>query len=392
MDDWRIERLGWSHERGEFRCGKGPLDDFLRTLVTGPWEDLLRAIRMKRLLLPIMIVAALAITSRGAEFPPVVEAAYARYKAELLGTYTDHHGLIVGRAGDRPAGIGDSAWRTGLAAFCSAVERDHAHTARLLRALQEKCWKDGLPIRHPDRTGPVDKYGRYSRDQFIAQMAACYYSWRFGNDEVQGLAKDLMERFVKALLDHDWQLNTGPEATLTGPSRFVVREVATAMGLGDYWKVDGIQRQREQRLLYDGYREAFIAKIKLQAERVKAGIRDGKPDPDDPMDYYTLHILFWEILLVYECRQKTPNLVNHTQQLYEACTRHRTAPYYWITGHETEPREWLAAWPPEWNDVDYVWQRNRKTQQEAAAHPSDEKYPRLDYMVLRRLFDLRTVH
>jgi GNAT superfamily N-acetyltransferase len=37
MDDWRIERLESSHERGEFCCGKAPLDEFLRSLV-GQYE------------------------------------------------------------------------------------------------------------------------------------------------------------------------------------------------------------------------------------------------------------------------------------------------------------------------------------------------------------------
>jgi GNAT superfamily N-acetyltransferase len=34
MDDWSIERLGKSHVRGGFDCGKAPLDDFLRSLVS----------------------------------------------------------------------------------------------------------------------------------------------------------------------------------------------------------------------------------------------------------------------------------------------------------------------------------------------------------------------
>jgi GNAT superfamily N-acetyltransferase len=33
MDDWRIERLGKTHDRSGFDCGKAPLDDFLRSLV-----------------------------------------------------------------------------------------------------------------------------------------------------------------------------------------------------------------------------------------------------------------------------------------------------------------------------------------------------------------------
>jgi ribosomal protein S18 acetylase RimI-like enzyme len=34
MAEWRIERLGRSHERGSFSCGKPPLDEFLRALVS----------------------------------------------------------------------------------------------------------------------------------------------------------------------------------------------------------------------------------------------------------------------------------------------------------------------------------------------------------------------
>lgn len=34
MADWCIERLDRSHERGEFCCGKAPLDEFLRSLVS----------------------------------------------------------------------------------------------------------------------------------------------------------------------------------------------------------------------------------------------------------------------------------------------------------------------------------------------------------------------
>jgi GNAT superfamily N-acetyltransferase len=30
MNDWRIERLEKTHQRAEFRCGRAPLDDFLR--------------------------------------------------------------------------------------------------------------------------------------------------------------------------------------------------------------------------------------------------------------------------------------------------------------------------------------------------------------------------
>ncbi len=34
MAEWQIERLAKSHERSGFSCGKWPLDEFIRTLVT----------------------------------------------------------------------------------------------------------------------------------------------------------------------------------------------------------------------------------------------------------------------------------------------------------------------------------------------------------------------
>jgi GNAT superfamily N-acetyltransferase len=34
MDDWRIEHLDGSHDRSGLSCGKAPLDDFLRSLVS----------------------------------------------------------------------------------------------------------------------------------------------------------------------------------------------------------------------------------------------------------------------------------------------------------------------------------------------------------------------
>ena len=34
MSEWTVERLDRSHERGGFSCGKGPLDEFLKRLVS----------------------------------------------------------------------------------------------------------------------------------------------------------------------------------------------------------------------------------------------------------------------------------------------------------------------------------------------------------------------
>jgi len=125
--------------------------------------------------------------------------------------------LIVNLDNGNPADLGDAAWRTGLFAICTAVEHDQQTTLSLMQTLRDKCWRNGRPIRHP-------KLGSdYSRDQFIPQMAACYYGWKYGNDDVKKVSKELMGKFVTVLLANNWRLNDGYAATVFPPGRAVVR-------------------------------------------------------------------------------------------------------------------------------------------------------------------------
>jgi hypothetical protein len=98
-------------------------------------------------------------------FPKAVEDAYAKHKKDVLSKFTDKHGLVVDLNDGKPDGIGDAAWRTGLAALCFAIEKDQENTRMYLTALRDKCWRDVRPIRHPDSQEKGNK--TYSRDQFI---------------------------------------------------------------------------------------------------------------------------------------------------------------------------------------------------------------------------------
>jgi hypothetical protein len=385
---------------------------------------------------------------RAANFPPAVEARYATYKQEVLQNFVDKcdpdkraidkRGFVCNRNGDKFIDQGDACWRTSLFLFCLAVElksgadnaKQNADCQHFLRVL-DSSWKDGKPVRHPS-DGIYQEYLRdrnlYSRDQFCPQLAALYYCYKFGDATTKKAARDLLERFIRALMKNDWQFNMGQAADLGVIGRFVLREVAETMDLGNLWepaKVDEknplkraqkeIERKVElekTKLLYDGYRELWVRNLDLQTRRIKFGIGlDGNQlpqfDPDKPMEFYAIHNLFWEILMVYECRGQTADLRERTARLAEACERHNMAPLLWLAKREEKPRAWLAAWsqtpsstepwdkldskdwPLHWQRENYVWQRNLAEQR--AAPNEAEKYPRLDYMVLRRLFDLDSV-
>jgi hypothetical protein len=64
-------------------------------------------------------------------------------------------------------------------------------------------------------------------------------------------------------------------------------------------------------------------------------------------------------------------------------------PFLWLAGDQDKARGFLTDWPAGWDNTDYVWQRS-KGQQDKAANDGrgKQEYPRLDYMVLRRLFDV----
>jgi hypothetical protein len=367
-------------------------------------------------------------------FPNRVEARYAKYKHDVLHNFVDDHSLVCNRKGSEFVDQGDCGWRTGLFLFCLAVERDDKNCQRFLTSLS-KSWRDGKPVRHPsDRWFEHyrNENNLYSRDQFRPQLAAIHYCHKFGDDKTKKATRDLLERFIRLLMDNDWRFNTGQAAELPTTGQFVLREVAKRMDLGNLWEPpevhesNPLERARKEvqrklqieknNLLYDGYRELWVRNIDLQARRIELGIGlDGNRlpqfNPDAPMEFYAIHNLFWEILLVYDCRSRTANLRDYTKHLSRACERHNMAPLLWLANREERPRGWLLfwtddemAWPNnegEWSRLDwrdwsklwshenYVWQRNLAEQR--AVPNAHETYPRLDYMVLRRLFDLQVV-
>jgi hypothetical protein len=383
---------------------------------------------------------------RAADFAAGVEECYAKYKRDVLESFVDDADLVCNRGDEGFIDQGDCGWRTSLFLFCLAVEgKDDKTCQRFLKSLSNS-WSGGKPVRHPCADVRKRFKGMYSRDQFYPQLAAIYYCWKNGSSETKVLATDLLRKFIRVLRDNNWEFNTGEAASLPPMSRFVLREVAEQIGLADSWAINDTNilrrtlRANLQKLEYDTYRELFVLNIDFQARRIEAGLerptaivrqfeelqaeiqalfdpgqqpRDvlkiaekilelrskleailkeirplsNKARRDNPFEFYAIHNLFWQILLVYECKPATANLRKTTRDLFIACRLHKTAPLFWLAGEEKEPRDWLLNWPQEWENRNYVWQRNLAEQRKDRI--KGETYPRLDYMVLRRLFDLK---
>lgn len=324
-----------------------------------------------------VIVAGLAVTvptvSVADELPAGVQQTYERHKQDLLTKFTDKHGLVVDLNDGKPDGLGDSAFRTGLAALCFALEKDNPNTRKYLTVLHDKCWKDGKPIRHPDVNEPPHK--TYSRDQFIPQMTACYFAYQLGDNETKALAKKLYARFVDHAIKNDWVLNQGEAAALNRGNRFPFFEVAESMDLGNRNEF-----KNDKQFLN---RQMFVAAMKAKgAELLVAG--------DNPNDFYGVHLMFLEAVVAIKTRPQTDGLIDAAKTLGDRLRRHNMAPFIWYREPgEPQLKAWLANWPAGWNRVDYVWQRSKRQQEQDAASPLDKKeYARLDYLLLRRLLEV----
>jgi hypothetical protein len=105
--------------------------------------------------------------------------------------------------------------------------------------------------------------------------------------------------------------------------------------------------------------------------------------------YYGVHLTFLEALVACKCRPQTDDLWPVVKDLAKQAGKQDTAPFLWLAGEFDRPRELLKDWPKGWDKVDYVWQRSRFQQEDAAKNPTaGAEYPRLDYILLRRLFDV----
>ncbi|MGE3776201.1 MAG: M10 family metallopeptidase C-terminal domain-containing protein, partial [Pirellulaceae bacterium] len=77
--------------------------------------------------------------------------------------------------------------------------------------------------------------------------------------------------------------------------------------------------------------------------------------------------------------------------LFNALHHHRWANLDWYAGHENRPREWVANWPDEFRGVKNVWMQSLSEQRDNIGEFGNDPtnvFPDLDYLVLRRLFDL----
>jgi hypothetical protein len=321
------------------------------------------------------VIALCSFTGNAVAQPPLpegVDQAYAKYKQHLLTKFTDKYGLVVDLDDGKASGIGDSAWRTGLAALCMALEKDNTTTRNYLSALSEKCWRDGRPIRHPDSQETGSK--TYSRDQFIPQMVACFFAHEFGDDQTKQLAKNLFQKFIDRIRADDWKLNEGEAATINEGNRFAFFEVADRLGLVEGPKLKSAGGPFP--------RSVFIAAMAAKRAELKL-------TPTDPSEFFGVHLMFLEALITIKCRPQTQSLISTAHGVADEAASQNMALFMWLRGNENKPRDWLANWPLGWNRVDYVWQRNKKSQDDAAASPADKKeYARLDYMLLRRLLEL----
>lgn len=387
------------------------------------------------------------------------EEIYQKHKLDLLSRFVDSSGLVLNRLANAATELpdtewgkdhGDAAWRTGLATICTAIEQDHATTHRFLLALRDQCWKEGRPVRHPRPWQEISSTP-FSRDQFIPQMAACFYAWKFGNAENQNIAKELLARFIDLLLANNFRFNDGEAAFLTTPGQIALREVARSMGLRSDWQpsidasltdVEKMIREKADkaiqeelgevppflrsvvkelvlslfgnlRSLLDGLEQvADLPKPIQEALKLPFSDRDSffatlfsyytlaqgeivASQGDDVEAFYGIHNYFWEVLLMYECRPDAPDLKDNTKRLYHACRKHRMMLYYWIRGEgaREEASQFLNDWQAWYNHVDYFWSKDKHSQERDQAEIErgeipDKEFPRIDYMVLHRLFDL----
>ncbi len=318
--------------------------------------------------------------ARGQTVPEEADKNYSKFKKDVLSKFTDKHGLVVNLDDGKPDGIGDAAWRTGLATICFAIEGDNDNTKKYLVALRDKCWKDGKPIRHPDSKETGNK--TYSRDQFVPQMVACYFAHENGNAETRALAKELYKKFVDRIRKDDWRLNEGEAATINKSNQFAFFEVAN--------KLDLVEGPKLKNAGDPAIREALILAMKeksveLANPKVVEHLNNGEP----VFQFYGVHLMFLEALVTIKCRPQTQDLIPTAKDLGRQAGHQNMAPFLWLSGDFDKLVKFLNDWPAEFNNTDYVWQRSKAQQEKAATDGGGKhEYPRLDYMLLRRLFDV----
>jgi hypothetical protein len=241
----------------------------------------------------------------------------------------------------------------------------------MLTAL-DACWYDGQPHRTPDRS--VQSKTDYSSDQFVPQWTAIYLCYRFGDSKTKEQAFQLAKKFVDRLAINDWKLTDSPDAHFNAQrqgGRFLVMLVSREMGLERLWKDD------LDAAMYGFYRDLWFAGAQLRA--IEASVST----PEEPTSF---HNLFWECLAINYCEGSTKEMHSLVCKLSIGSEKQDMALFLWAAHRGKKLCGWLDEWPDQWSKKDYVWQRSRA--QNATPGDANERYPRLDYMVLVRLVAL----
>jgi len=122
----------------------------------------------------------------------------------------------------------------------------------------------------------------------------------------------------------------------------------------------------------------------------KSWIHKVRDAGDSVKDYYSLHLLFWELLLLSECGKCDDSLRRIARDLDDACAKHNMLLFSWLVGSRDRVASALGNWNPGWNNVAYMWiadigeQNDNRSKNEQAV-----LYPRIDYMILYQLFAYR---
>lgn len=213
-------------------------------------------------------------------------------------------------------------------------------------------------------------------------MAACFFAHEYGSDETKRVAKELFKKFVDRVRDDDWRLNEGEAATIDLGNRFAFFEVADRLGL--------VEGPKLKKAGGPGPRTAFIAAMKAKSiELANPEIVKRWNDGDGAFQFYGVHLMFLEAVVTIKCRPQTQDLIKVAHDLGRQASKQNMGPWLWLAGEFDNPRIYLTKWPAGWHNTDYVWQRSKASQEKATNEGRGKhEYPRLDYMLLRRLFDV----
>ena len=161
----------------------------------------------------------------------------------VLDSALNPHGSPVSATSDR--GYGDAHFHTALATMISALEGENVNTARFLTAMLqsgfEPLFNSYQPVRYPNNTGLSEGQkahdDKYSLDPLSMFIPATHYAWQNGDSRVQGLAKQLIRRYIDIMDSFQGRLGSrsGDRQMATSPSTLLsLQDVAGQMGITNW--------------------------------------------------------------------------------------------------------------------------------------------------------------